>query len=206
MLKAALFSGGKDSVYAALLQWPVDLFITFVYDFPRPSPHLLNMGKVVELANALKVPLVIYRVTKGREFQEEVDLLRRLGVSELIAGDQAVEEHLKYMERLAAESGARLKEPLWGLDPAELLVKELEELEFLIIGAKADAAELVCSRVGAEEGPRLLEASRRLGLDPIGERGEYHSLVVKVRRLGASIGYRCLGVKSFGDYVIAEVA
>lgn len=205
VLKAALFSGGKDSTYAALLEWPVDLFVTFVYEFPRPSPHLLNMAKLVELANAVGVPLVVQRVHKGRELEEEAALLRRLGVSTVVAGDQAVEEHLKYMERLAAEAGARLREPLWGLDPAEVLAKELEEVEFLVIGAGRSASEIVCERVDRRSGPRFLERLRALGVDPIGERGEYHSLVVEIKRLPAAIGYRCAGVKAYGDYLIAEV-
>jgi len=129
-----LFSGGKDSVYAALLEWPVDIFVTFVHEFPRPSPHLLNLPKVVELANALGVPLAILKVDRGRELEQEAAFLRKLGVSELVAGDQAVEDHLKYVERLAGEAGARLREPLWGLDPGELLLREAEAMDFLGIG------------------------------------------------------------------------
>lgn len=39
---------------------------------------------------------------------------------------------MKYMERLADEAGAKLREPLWGLDPAEALAKEAEELDFVV--------------------------------------------------------------------------
>lgn len=70
MLKAALFSAGKDSVYAALLEWPVDLFVVFVYQFPRPSPHLLNLHKAIELANALGVPVAVLKVDKGKELRQ----------------------------------------------------------------------------------------------------------------------------------------
>ncbi len=203
-MKAALFSGGKDGVYAALLEWPVDLFVTFVYQFPRPSPHLLNLHKAIELANALGVPVAVLKVDKGREFQQEVDFLRKLGVSVLVAGDQAVEEHLKYMERLAGEAGATLREPLWGRDPAEVLVEEAEELDFVVIGA--NNPDLVCEYVDERTAGLFLERARSLGVDPIGERGEYHTLVVKARRLGASIGFRCLDVKKYADYYIASVS
>lgn len=199
-----MFSGGKDSVYAALTQWPVDLFVTFIYEFPRPSPHLINLHKAVELAGALGVPLALLKVDRGKEFQQEAEFLRRLGVDVIVAGDQAVEEHLRYMERLAGEVGASLKEPLWGLDPVEVLARELEELEFLVVGARE--LEAVCDYVDRRAAPSFLEKARRLGFDPIGERGEYHSLTVKVRRLGASISYRCLDVKRHQDYYIALVA
>lgn len=204
MLKAALFSGGKDSIYAALLEWPVDIFVTFVYQFPRPSPHLLNIHKLIELANAAGIPVAILKVDKGREFQQEADFLRKLGVDMVVAGDQAVEEHLKYMERLAHEAGASLREPLWGQDPAEILAREAEELDFVVIGASH--LDLVCDYVGRRNVGRFLEKARSLGVDPIGERGEYHTLVVEIKRLAASIPFRCLDVRKYVDYYIALVS
>ena len=204
MLKAALFSGGKDSIYAALLEWPVDIFVTFVYQFPRPSPHLLNIHKLIELANAAGIPVAILKVDKGREFQQEADFLRKLGVDVVVAGDQAVEEHLKYMERLAHEAGASLREPLWGQDPAEILAREAEELDFVVIGASH--LDLVCDYVGRRKVGRFLEKARSLGVDPIGERGEYHTLVVEIKRLAASIPFRCLDVRKYVDYYIALVS
>lgn len=204
MLKAALFSGGKDSIYAALLEWPVDIFVTFVYQFPRPSPHLLNIHKLIELANAAGIPVAILKVDKGREFQQEADFLRKLGVDVVVAGDQAVEEHLKYMERLAHEAGASLREPLWGQDPAEILAREAEELDFVVIGASH--LDLVCDYVGRRNVGRFLEKARSLGVDPIGERGEYHTLVVEIKRLAASIPFRCLDVRKYVDYYIALVS
>jgi diphthamide synthase (EF-2-diphthine--ammonia ligase) len=204
-LKAALFSGGKDSVYSALLEWPVDIFVTFVYEFPRPSPHLLNVSKLVELAGAMSVPLVVLRVHKGREKEEEASLLASLGVSRIVAGDQGVEDHLKYMESMAAEAGAELSEPLWGLEQDVILERELEELEFLIIGAGGRARELMCRRIDIGSLPGFLSDVRRLGISPIGEAGEYHSLVTRVRRLDAAIGASCRDVRSYGDYLIALV-
>lgn len=202
-LRVALFSGGKDSVYSALLEWPVDLFLTFIYDFPRPSPHLANMRKLVELSAAMSVPLVLLRVHRGSEFKEEVDLLRRLGTGVLVAGDQGVEDHLKYMERLAGEAGAELREPIWGMGEGELLLKEAEELSFVIIGS--EKKEILCRRVDAYTVREFLDVARSLGISPIGEAGEYHSLVFEVKRLGVRIAVRCGRVKETSGYFIASV-
>jgi len=108
-MKVLFFSGGKDSVYAYHLERPVDLFFVSVYQFPRPSPHLLNLHKTVELALALGVPTLIVNLLKGGEFEAKASLLRLLGAKVLVAGDQAVEGHLRYMKRLAAEAGAELR-------------------------------------------------------------------------------------------------
>jgi diphthamide synthase (EF-2-diphthine--ammonia ligase) len=204
-LRAALFSGGKDSVYAALLEWPVDLFVTFVYEFPRPSPHLINISKAVELAGAMSVPMVVLRVHRGREMAEEAALMRSLGVSRIVAGDQGVEDHLKYMEAMAAEAGAELSEPLWGLDQDGILEGELEETSFMVIGAEERARELVCRRVGRDGLDAFRADARRMGISPIGEAGEYHSLVTQVRRLNASIEVGCREVRSYDGYSIALV-
>jgi diphthamide synthase (EF-2-diphthine--ammonia ligase) len=202
-LRAALFSGGKDSVYAALLEWPIDLFVTFVYEFPRPSPHLINISKALELAGAMSVPMVVLRVHRGREMAEEAALMRSLGVSRIVAGDQGVEDHLRYMEALAAEAGAELSEPLWGMDEERILEGELEVRSWRVIGGEERARELVCGRVGGGGGGPFLADARRMGISPIGEAGEYHSLVTQVRRLGASIDVGCREVRSYDGYRIA---
>ncbi|MFN3803489.1 MAG: ATPase [Pyrobaculum sp.] len=197
-MKVAMYSGGKDSIYAAWRVWPVDMFLFLVYEFPRPSPHILNMGKAVEFGAAL-VPVLVKRLTRGREFEEKVKLLRSLGVGTIVAGDVDVEEHLKYMERLAAEVGASLKEPLWGMDREELVRREVEVLEFIVIGA--GRRELLCRRVGRDNVEDFLQAARRLGFDPAGESGEYHSQVV--RALGAEVAVNCRPAVEVGGYHIA---
>ena len=202
-LRVALFSGGKDSTYAALLEWPIDAFVTLVYEFPRPSPHLVNIGAVVALANAMRVPVIVARLERGREREQTIALLRRLNVDVLVAGDNAVEEHLRYMEGVAAEAGASLREPLWGLDPREVLARELEELRFVVIGVEDQRlADLLCR----ESDRGFAGEVERLGIDPIGERGEYHTLVTRVERLGAEIRTRCASVLAVGGRLVARVS
>jgi Predicted ATPases of PP-loop superfamily len=200
-MKVLFFSGGKDSVYAYHLERPVDLFFVSVYQFPRPSPHLLNLHKTVELALALGVPTLIVNLPKGGEFETKASLLRRLGAKALVAGDQAVEDHLRYMKRLAAEAGAELREPLWGRDPAQVLREEVQHMDVLIIGARH--RELVCRLVTRENVEEFITLARQLGVDPLGELGEYHTLVV--RYLDVKIPYRCGSVEQYGDYHIARL-
>lgn len=49
------------------------------------------------------------RLPKGRETIATIELLRGLGVTELVAEDVYIENHLHYMERVASEAGARLR-------------------------------------------------------------------------------------------------
>ncbi len=188
-------------MYAALREWPLDMFIFLVYSFPRPSPHIANLGFAVRFGSMM-VPVLVKRLARGREFEEEVGLLRGLGVDTIIAGDVDVEDHLKYMERLAGEVGASLREPLWGMDHEELLYREAEELSFVVIGGRR---ELLCVNVGPGNVREFASLARGLGVDLLGEYGEYHTQVVEVRRLGASLGARCSRVVAHGDYYMAEL-
>jgi diphthamide synthase (EF-2-diphthine--ammonia ligase) len=138
---------------------------------------------------------------KGREFNYKADLLKRLGASVLVAGDQAVEDHLAYMKKLADAVGAELREPLWERNPREILLEEVRHIDFVVIGAAH--RELICREVNKDNVLEFLELLGRLGVDPIGERGEYHSQVVRVGDVG--LEYRCGGVVDFGGYYIAKL-
>ena len=47
-MRVLFSSGGKDSFYALMKVSRADLALILSYEFPRPSPHLVNMGKSVE--------------------------------------------------------------------------------------------------------------------------------------------------------------
>jgi len=43
-MRVAMFSGGKESFYASVRAGGVDAYIMFIYKFPEPSPHIVNLG------------------------------------------------------------------------------------------------------------------------------------------------------------------
>ncbi len=178
-VRVAVFSGGKDSIYAASLCWPIDCFVTFVYEFPSPSPHLENLGAAVKTGLSIGVPVFVLKLRKGNEQRGSADFFSKIGAKEIIAGDVYVEDHLKYMEELAEMCGAKLKEPLWGEDPEEVLRREMEYgIESFIIGTISEADDLLCCRLNLKTYEQIAEKLKKRGLDPLGERGEYHTLVV----------------------------
>jgi len=178
-VRVALLSGGKDSLYAASRHWPPDVGLVLVYRFPEPSPHLANLGASIETLTLTGVPVVVARLPPGGGFEETVRVLRLLGATELVAGDVFVEDHLRYMERVAGEAGAKLREPLWGMDTLELLYKIVEYgIESLVIGVRGLPRSLLGLRLSRATVDLVAEEARRLGADPLGENGEYHTLVL----------------------------
>lgn len=178
--RVAMFSGGKDGLRAAQLSWPVDLFLFLVYDFPEPSPHIENLAATAAAAESIGVPLVVVRLERGKEFRQTADALRRLSADVLIAGDVFVEDHLKYMEALAREAGASLREPLWGMDTLELLMKDVEQGYVMkVLGARTRRLRSAVGQlVSRDNVDWFLGLAREDGADPLGEKGEYHTVVV----------------------------
>ncbi len=206
MARVALLSGGKDSLYAAMQLWPVDYGVVLFYEFPRPSPHLLNLGKAVETLILTGIPVVVARLHRGRERGETVELLRRLGADEIVAGDVYVEDHLRYMESVAADAGARLREPLWGADPVELVHREAEAgIEALFIGVNEGMRGWLGRVFSRRTVDALVEHARRSGLDPLGEHGEYHTLVLSSPLHAARLDYRTVEALEVQGYYILRV-
>jgi len=205
-LRVAMLSGGKDSLYAAFKSWPVDLGLLLVYEFPRPSPHLVNLGKCVETVLATRIPVVVLKLRKGRERDETVRLLSSLGADEVVAGDVFIEDHLKYMEALAGAAGAKLLEPLWGMNTEELMYRIFEEgFKAVILGAEARLEEWVGRELNTCSVREFVEVAKGLGVDPLGERGEYHTLVVDSPLHERSVKYDVVRREVFNGYVVLKV-
>ncbi len=178
-MKVALFSGGKESFYASARAGNVDAYIIFVYRFPEPSPHLVNLGPSVATGLLSGKPVIVRRLTPGKELEESARFLNALGADTIVAGDVYIEDHLKYMEALAREAGASLEEPLWGMEPVELLYKEIEYgLRVKIIGTNFQLQDLLGLLIEKNNVEKIVAQITGRGCDAIGERGEYHTLVV----------------------------
>jgi len=206
-LRVSFLSGGKDSLYAMMLSGGADAGLMLSYEFPRPSPHLLNLGKSVETILLTGIPVIAVKLTKGREREETVRLLKLLGASRITAGDVYIEDHLKYMESIANEVGAQLEEPLWGMDPLEVLYREVEAgIEAAFIGSLEGLKQWLGKILDRSSAGEFAEDAKRAGFDPLGERGEYHTLVVSSPMHRSRLSYSVLGVEDYGGYSILRVA
>lgn len=99
-----------------------------------------------------------------------------LGVTHVIFGDILFEEHRQWATRLAEGRGLAAVEPLWGHSTTDLY------RDFLAMGGRARivtvrTSELDESYLGRELAEDLLPEFLSLGVDPCGERGEYHTVV-----------------------------
>ena len=188
MKVAALISGGKDSalaLYHALNQgFQVVKIVTLIplredsWMFHYPNAHLTKL-----FSEAASIPLVS-RETSGRKDEELKDLkecLAELNVEGLVYGAVASGYQKERVDQICRELGMTPIAPLWGEDPYRIL-DSLIKLKFdvIIVGVYAYGFDdsWLGRKIDVETVQALTELNTKLGISPIGEGGEYETLVL----------------------------
>lgn len=180
MKAAALFSGGKDSLYSVQLVEKrgvnVTNLITLLPTLPWPSPHAENIECLKKIAKAMNKQLTI---VDARNKEALPAAINSLNVDALVAGDINVEEHVTAFEALCNNIGIKLLEPVYGRNTTELF-DEIFGLgyEALITGVNLkDLGEKWLGFVISKD-TRAEFLSKIGSVDPLGENGEFHTLVL----------------------------
>ncbi len=181
MKAAALFSGGKDSLYALhILEKQgvtVNHLVTLTHALPRPSPHAENVEALKIIAASMRKDLTIVDFQKERAF---IETLESFKVDALIAGDIDGEAHRLHLEDVCSKLGLKLLEPLYGRNTLELFH------EIFSSGFKALVTGVNLKFVGEEMLGFVIDKSssveflsRIRDADALGEYGEFHTLVLE---------------------------
>lgn len=180
MKAAALFSGGKDSLYATYLLEKqgiaVNYLVTLLPTLPWPSPHAKNIQALKPLAKSTGKHLIIV------DFQNDkalIEALKNLKVDALIAGDINVEAHRLNLEDICSKAGIKLFEPLFRRDTLELFYEIFNSgFKAIVNGINLNfiGEELLGYIINKQTAPTFLT---KIGsIDPLGENGEFHTLVL----------------------------
>jgi diphthine-ammonia ligase len=203
----ALFSGGKDStlsIIRAIEQgYSIKKLLFIIPTFPYPNPHLENYSLVERIAGATGLELRRIPLRKGVEQETLAEAVREEDVDALVAGDVLLEEHVQWHRRVCEFSGVELVEPLFGEDTGSLYWETVNRgIEFTIIAVTPRLPEwLIGVRVSEENAGYIYNVVRRHGADPIGEFGEYHTLVNKAPLMRISgLNYRLDYTVRRGEY------
>jgi uncharacterized protein (TIGR00290 family) len=181
MKAAALFSGGKDSLYSLYLAEKqgvkVDHLITLLTTLPIPSPHAENVEALKKIAKSMGKQLTIVDFKKENAF---IDALKSLDIDALIAGDIDGDDHLRGLKDVCSKTGLKLLEPIYGRDTTELF-HEIFGLGFKSVITGVDlnylGEEWLGFVISDESGAEFLE---KIGsADPLGEYGEFHTLTLE---------------------------
>jgi uncharacterized protein (TIGR00290 family) len=187
---ALAWSGGKDSslALAALRADPevavVALVTTMTSDFDRISMHGVRRSVLEAQVAAIGLPLIEATIpaAAGNAIYEEAfavaltEVRRRWPDTRHLAfGDLFLTDVRAYREALLGPLGWHPVFPLWGRDTAAL-ARDFVEAGYRAILTCVDTTQLAAEFAGREFDAALL-ADLPAGVDPCGERGEFHTCV-----------------------------
>jgi uncharacterized protein (TIGR00290 family) len=196
---AISWSGGKDSCAAlerARASHEVVAMITmFDDDAARSRSHGLRPEILAAQADRLGLRHVIGRCswpTYNTAFSKALETIAADGITHVIFGDIAFEEHRRWAEGMCQPHGLTAVEPLFGLSTDDLFEEWVSSPgRAVIVTARA---EFLDERwLGRPLGRDMAAEFKRLGVDLCGERGEYHTLVTHTRMFSAPLGVRHAG-------------
>jgi len=183
----ASWSGGKDSCLACHKAMSrghkVSHLLNFVSKNGRCISDGLNSGLVVAQSQAIGIPFIQKEVTWDtyeEEFKAAMREMKKTGVEGAVFGDIDIQEHKDWVDRVCGEVDITLIEPLWGLNPEQILSDFTNEgFEAIVVNVKANQFGedwLVC-----KIDDKLLEDLQTLQtkhhIHICGERGKYHTFV-----------------------------
>ena len=185
---SALFSGGKDSVFAVYLAeqhgWNVTNLVTIIPENKDSwMYHSVNVHLVDELSEAINIPIV-KGITIGEKEDELKDLkevLSKLDIDGVISGALASEYQRTRIEKICYELKLKSFTPIWHKNQ-ELVLRNQVDAGFKIIITGVFAHGLDETWLGRTIDEKciseLVKLQNKFGFNIAGEGGEFETLVV----------------------------
>ncbi|MDG6229818.1 MAG: TIGR00289 family protein [Candidatus Thermoplasmatota archaeon] len=185
---AALFSGGKDSVYALSIAqqygWDITHLVSILpKNLDSWMYHSINIHLTRLLSDALNIPLVAKETTgeKEKELNDLENLLQTLPIDGVISGAIASEYQRTRIERICHNLHIRSFTPLWHKDQTRLLKDQVNAgFHIIIVGVYADgfSEEWLGKKIDHEVIHDLERLHKGKSINTAGEGGEFETLVI----------------------------
>jgi uncharacterized protein (TIGR00290 family) len=183
------WSSGKDSALAlheARTSEDLDvvgLLTTVNASFDRVAMHGVRRTLLEAQATALGMPLHVVQLpwpcpneVYEQKMAAAVEEARRSGIEAMVFGDLFLEDIRRYREAALGGTGVTPMFPLW-LRPTPQVARSLIDLNFRAVVVCVDPAQAPGEIAGRWYDATLLD-DLPPGVDPCGENGEFHTVVV----------------------------
>lgn len=188
MKLAALFSGGKDSVFSIYLAKQAGHEVKYLATVISENPdsfmyHTPNIGMTFLQSQCLGIQMVSIRSSgeKEKEVGDLKKLLKGLRIDGVLAGAIASKYQRERVKKVCDELSLKTETPLWGMDQAVLLKKMIEagfEIILTAVAAEGLGESWLGRKVDLKALKELKGLKKKYGINIAGEGGEYESLVV----------------------------
>lgn len=210
------WSSGKDSALAlhhVLRSGEVDvvgLLTTLNAEHGRVAMHGVRRSLLEAQAAALGLPLHVVELPwpcsnerYEQLMQGAIGCAAATGVEAMVFGDLFLEDVRRYRERMLTGSGLRPLFPLWGRSTT-LLARELIGSRVRALLTCVDSAQAPGELAGRWFDGELL-AELPEGVDPCGENGEFHTVVLDGPDFSAPIEVVIGGTAQRDGFVFTDV-
>jgi len=188
MRLAVLFSGGKDSTYAAYLEGNAGHEIVYLVTLRSKRDdsymfHTVNIDLASKVAEAMGIESIVVD-TLGEKEEELMDLqnaLRELDIDGVATGAIASKYQKTRVDMVCEDLNLEHLSPLWGRN-TEVLLNEMMDAGMEIIITSVAAMGLdekwLGRRIDEGAAKDLKSLNEKYGVDICGEGGELETLVV----------------------------
>ncbi len=220
MRVAILFSGGKDSTFAAYLARKQGNEIACLITIVSKNPfsymfHTPSISSTKKQAEAMQLPL-LEQETEGKENDELKDLRKAIAkakeeysVEGIVTGAVESAYQAARIQKICEELGLEALNPLWHKDQAELLNELLEnKFEAIITGAAAYGLDQTW--LGRKIDKKFIADIKKLNekykIHQAGEGGEYETLVLNCPLFNKKLEVTSKKIHKDGDNYRMEVS
>jgi len=182
---AALFSGGKDSIYSLYQIQKAGMDVRYlVTAYAQKDSYMYHVPAIQVsqiVAQALGIPQINFNVTEEDEINPLRDTLSKLNVEGVVCGAVASNYQRKRIIMVCEDLGLECLLPLWHKDPVKTLVQMVEEgFQILIVGVAAMGLDehWLGKILDVDTLDEFLKVCEKNRIHPMGEGGEYETLVL----------------------------
>jgi uncharacterized protein (TIGR00290 family) len=193
---AVSWSGGKDCFLALHrvreLYDVIGLFTIMTEDGGRSRSHGLRPEILARQASILGIPHLSQNASWAdydQAFSMGLAGIKRQGASHMIFGDIFPEANRIWAEEISSKHGLEAVEPLYG-EPTYNLAHEFISTGALAVITTVRSSCFDRSFLGRRITAELVEELLSKGIDPCGEKGEFHTLVARFSHTGTAIPIR----------------
>ncbi|MDE3234743.1 MAG: diphthine--ammonia ligase [Bacteroidota bacterium] len=207
------WSGGKDSCFAlmqAIRQGYRPKILLNVLNEQGKISRSHGIPSAILAAQAAAASLPIHLISSSwNEYEIKFthalqELSSQYHLTHAVFGDIDLQPHRDWEEKVCIDSGLTAILPLWQQDRKKLVIQMLEEgIVTMIVSCNKIMGEKFLGRILSIE---IIEELEALGIDPCGENGEFHTLVLDCPLFNHPIKVDVLKKIVHEDFYFTELA
>lgn len=201
------WSGGKDSCYAMMQATQQGLIPKVLLNMMNENgkvsrSHGLPLSILNQQAQKMGLPLEGIPATWGDYEAKFIAVLKMLkakyDLEAAVFGDIDLQPHKDWEDKVCAAASLKAILPLWQQDRIVLVHQMLENgIVTMIVSCNTIMGESYLGKILTKE---LALELKEKGIDPCGENGEFHTLVLNCSLFSERITLPKFSIKTYNDY------